>query len=343
MPNLAFLHLSKNNFSGNFPPLLQNCSELIFLDLAMNEFNGGLPVWIADLVNLRFLQLNHNMFYGNIPANITSLVLLQQFSLASNNISGPIPSSFSKLIAMTLKHLPRLDSGLIEGSDTTPADILSVVMKWQELKFRGTAVTDMVSIDLSLNHLTGEIPDEITSLNGLLSLNLSQNHLSQKIPVKIGDMKSLESLDLSRNNISGEIPTSLSDLTYLSSLDLSYNNLAGRIPTGRQLDTLYAEDPSLYNGNSRLCGLPLQRNCLGNSPPEHEKKQRSENAHDPVIFFYIGLTSGFVVGLWLVFCALLFKMAWRHAYFRLFNKLCDKLSVFVVVTWGWINTKATAS
>lgn len=201
----------------------------------------------------------------------------------------------------------------------------------------------MVSIDLSLNHLTGEIPDEITSLNGLLSLNLWWNHLSQKIPVKIGDMKSLESLDLSRNNISGEISTSLSDLTYLSSLDLSYNNLAGRIPIGRQLDTLYAEDPSMYDGNSRLCGPPLQRNCSGNSPPEHVNQQRSENSYDPVIFFYIGLTSGFVVGLWLVFCAFLFKRAWRYAYFRLFDELCDKVYVFVVVTWGRINTKATAS
>ncbi|VAI53732.1 hypothetical protein VPH35_108651 [Triticum aestivum] len=342
MPNLAFLHLSNNSFSGSFPPLLQNCANLFSLDLAMNEFDGALPVWIGDLVNLRFLQLNHKMFYGHIPANITSLVLLQLFSLASNNISGSIPSSLSKLIAMTLKHPPRLESMLFKG--THAVDILSVVMmKQQELKFRGDAVINMVSIDLSLNHLTGEIPDEITSLNGLLSLNLSWNHLSHKIPVKIGDMKSLESLDLSRNNISGEIPTSLSDLTYLSSLDLSYNNLAGRIPTGRQLDTLYAEDPSMYDGNSRLCGPHLQRNCSGNSPLERRNQQRSENAYDPVMFFYIGLTSGFVVGLWLVFCALLFKRAWRHAYFRLFDKLCHKVYVFVVVIWGRINTKATAS
>ena len=343
MPNLAFLYLSNNNFSGNFPPLLQKCSELTFLDLAMNKFDGALPVWIGDLVNLRFLQLNNNMFYGDIPANITSLVLLQQFSLASNNISGSIPSSLSKLIGMTLKHLPRLESRWTENRfQRLPVDILSVVMKQQELKFSGNAVIDMVSIDLSLNHLTGEIPDEITSLKGLLSLNLSWNHLGQKIPVKIGDMKSLESLDLSRNNISGEIPTSLSDLTYLSFLDLSYNNLAGRIPIGRQLDTLYAEDPSMYDGNNRLCGPTLQRNCSGSSPPEHGNQQRSENSYDQLMFFYIGLTSGFVVGLWLVFCAFLFKRAWRYAYFCLFDELCDRVYVIVVVTWGRINTKAAA-
>ncbi|XP_044953887.1 receptor-like protein 30 [Hordeum vulgare subsp. vulgare] len=344
MSGLQFLYLSNNNFSGNFPALLQNCSELTFLDLAMNKFGGALPVWIGDLVNLRFLQLNHNMFNGDIPASITSLVLLQQFSLASNNISGSIPSSLSKLRAMTLKHLRRLDSRWSESSIILqlPVDILSVAMKQQELKFSGDAVINMVSIDFSLNQLTGEIPDEITSLNGLLSLNLSLNHLSNKIPVKIGDMKSLESLDLSRNNISGEIPTSLSDLTFLSSLDLSYNNLAGRIPAGSQLDTLYAEDPSMYDGNSRLCGRPLHRNCSGNSPPGYGNQQRGENAYDPVMFFYIGIASGFVVGLWLVFCAFLFKRAWRYAYFRLIDELCDKVYMFVVVTCGRINTKAIA-
>uniref|UniRef100_A0A0E0BKB0 Uncharacterized protein n=1 Tax=Oryza glumipatula TaxID=40148 RepID=A0A0E0BKB0_9ORYZ len=42
------------------------------------------------------------------------------------------------------------------------------------------------------------------------------------------------------------------------------------------------------------------------------------------MFFYFGLVSGFVVGLWVVFCAILFKRSWRVAYFRQFDKLYDK-------------------
>jgi Leucine-rich repeat (LRR) protein len=148
------------------------------------------------------------MFYGDIPVSVTNLILLQHLSLASNNISGSIPSSLSKLIAMTLEHPGRLGSEwyLQEGRNK---NVLSLVMKQQELRYGASAVNEMVGIDLSLNHLTGGIPDEITNLKGLLNLNLSWNHLSGNIPMKIGDMKSLESLDLSRNNLSGEIPSSV--------------------------------------------------------------------------------------------------------------------------------------
>lgn len=338
MPSMEFLILTNNNLSGNFPSWIQNCSKLLFLDLAVNKFYGTLPASIGELLNLRFLLLNHNMFYGDIPANITNLILLQYFSLASNNISGSIPSSLSKLIAMT----QRLGTDWYV-EDEMNKDFLSVVMKRQDLKYDIHTILRMFGIDISLNHLTGGIPDEITSLNGLFTLNLSWNHLSGKIPTNIGALISLESLDLSSNNLSGEIPTSLSDLTYLSSLGLSYNNLVGRIPTGRQLDTLYAENPSMYSSNNGLCGPPLKKNCPGNNALEHGDQQRRENGYDPVVFFYFGLTAGFVAGLWIVFCALLFKRAWRNAYFRLFDKLHDNVYVFVVVTWGMITSKTTTS
>ncbi|XP_037425069.1 LRR receptor-like serine/threonine-protein kinase GSO1 [Triticum dicoccoides] len=341
MPSMEFLILSNNNLSGNFPSWIQNSSQLVFLDLAVNKFYGTLPMWIGELVNLRFLLLNHNMFYGDIPANITNLIQLQYFSLASNNISGSIPSSLSRLIAMTLEHPQRWTRWYVQ--EVINKDILSVVMKRQNMKYDIYRINEMYGIDISLNHLTGGIPDEITSLNGLFTLNLSWNHLSGKIPTNTGDMKSLESLDLSRNNLSSENPTSLSDLTYLSSLDLSYNNLVGRIPTGRQLDTLYAENPSMYSGNNGLCGPPLKKNCPGNNALEHGDQQRRENGYDPVVFFYFGLTAGFVAGLWIVFCALLFKRAWRSAYFGLFDKLHDNVYVFIVVTWGMITSKTTTS
>jgi hypothetical protein len=220
-------------------------------------------------------------------------------------------------------------------------EVWPVVMKRQELKY-GFGIFDVVGIDLSLNQLVGGIPDGISSLNGLMNLNLSWNQLSGEIPAKIGLMKSIESLDLSRNNLSGEIPTSLSDLTYLSFLDLSYNNLEGRIPPGSQLDTLYMENPSIYSGNIGLCGPPLGRNCSGDNVPEHENPQRRGKFSKPVLFFYFGLGSGFLAGLWIVFCALLFKKAWRVSYFRLFDKVYDNAYVFVVVTLGKMKGKATS-
>ncbi|TVT96835.1 hypothetical protein EJB05_57910, partial [Eragrostis curvula] len=205
-------------------------------------------------------------------------------------------------------------------------------MKRQERKY-GVGIFQMVGIDLSHDHLTGGIQEEITSLSGILNLNLSWNQLSGLIPEKIGAMKSMESLDLSWNNLSGEIPPSLSELTYLSYMDLSHNNLTGRIPQGRQLDTLYTENPSMYDGNSGLCGPPLQRNCSGNIAPEKMNQNTSER--DPnQLFFYLGLGSGYIAGLWVVFCALLFLKVWRIAYFRLSDKIYDKVYVYMIVIWG---------
>ena len=116
----------------------------------------------------------------------------------------------------------------------------------------------MMSIDLSSNNLSGEIPEEITTLDALVNLNLSWNCFSGVVPNKIGEMQLLESLDLSRNNLSGKIPASLSNLTFLSYLDLSYNNLTGRIPSGQQLDTSFKKkDSSLIRcmQQTHLCTL----------------------------------------------------------------------------------------
>ncbi|KAF7087648.1 hypothetical protein CFC21_090816 [Triticum aestivum] len=343
--SLVYLLLSNNNFSGKFPSSVRNYSRLAFLDLSRNNFYGTLPSWIGELVNLKYLQLSHNLLHGDIPPNVTNLYCLRHLNLARNSISGVIPSSLSKLTAMTQANSTKHGSDKSCTSNnygTMKKEIWLVVMKRQELKY-GTGFFDVLSIDLSLNKLVGRIPDELTSLNGLLNLNLSWNHLSGQIPAEIGAMKSIESLDLSRNNLYDEIPTSLSNLTYLSSLDLSYNNLTGRIPLGNQLDTIYSENPSIYAGNIGLCGPPLERNCSGNNGLEHMNQQTSEKVYEPLLSLYFGLGSGFVAGLWVVFCSLLFNKTWRVSYFRLFDKLYDNAYVFVVVTWGMINDKETTS
>ncbi|GFQ08618.1 phytosulfokine receptor 1 [Phtheirospermum japonicum] len=129
----------------------------------------------------------------------------------------------------------------------------------------------LVNLDLSSNHLVGDIPPELTNLTGLIGLNMSNNHLGGRIPRKIGDMQSLESLDLSSNNLSETIPESLSKLTSLSHLNLSNNDLSRRIPTGPQLQTL--NNPSIYESNPGLCGDPLLKKCRINyeTPPNVEK------------------------------------------------------------------------
>ncbi|CAL5059655.1 unnamed protein product [Urochloa decumbens] len=297
MPRLRSLLLNNNEFSGKFPSWIQSLSILTLLDLSWNKFYGTLPMGIGGMTNLRFLDLSHNMFHGDIPVNITHLRQLQLLNLADNNISGSIPQSLSNLMAMKKTHPPSPKPDWYVGwVNNDFQGILSAVMKHQEHKYDAESIAYMVGIDLSINRLTGGIPDEITSLDGLIYLNLSRNCLRGNIPEKIGAMELVESVDFSWNSLSGEIPGSLSDLTFLSTLDLSYNNLSGKIPSGHQLETVYDGNPSMYDGNDSLCGPPLQRNCSGNSDPEHGDEEAGGKISEPM-FFYFGLLSGFVVGL----------------------------------------------
>uniref|UniRef100_R7WFS5 Putative LRR receptor-like serine/threonine-protein kinase n=1 Tax=Aegilops tauschii TaxID=37682 RepID=R7WFS5_AEGTA len=318
---LGFLLLSNNKFSGKFPPFLENCTMLSFFDLARNRFSGTLPMWIGNLGELQFLRLSNNMFHGHIPNTITSLRKLYHLNLAANGISGSIPHHLSNLIAMTTPYV-EVPGTVVAGFQDIVGD-MPVIFKRRELKYKGVGVLEISSIDFSCNRLTGKIPEEITTLGGLINLNLSWNQLNGGLPNKVGGMQALESLDFSNNDILGGIPSSWSNLTYLSILDLSYNHPAGIIPSGGQLDTLYTENPSIYNGNIGLCGPILHKSCSVNNNASHPDHQQRR----------------FVAGLWVVFCALLFKKAWRIAYFRFFDKVYDKAYVFIVVTWGRLARK----
>ncbi|XP_060675889.1 putative receptor-like protein 8 [Ziziphus jujuba] len=119
----------------------------------------------------------------------------------------------------------------------------------------------LCGLDLSSNKLTGDIPQQLPTLQGLQFVNLSGNFLKGSIPNNISNMKSLESVrvgDLIRK-ARGRIPPGISSLTYLSSLDLSYNNLSRKIPSNTQLQSF---DASSFIGNE-LCGPPLPMNCEG--------------------------------------------------------------------------------
>ncbi|KAL6843002.1 hypothetical protein ACP4OV_027315 [Aristida adscensionis] len=329
MREMAFLDLSNNSLSGEFPFFIQNCTYIKFIDLAGNKFSGRLPLWIGNLLSLRLLRLSHNKFFGNVPENITSLVCLQYIDLAHNDISGSLPGFLSNFKAMRRTYYAEdysSDVAFCFDGDLHEFQLVSLaaVMKGQERNYGSIDRifnTKVMSIDLSSNYLSGEIPGEIIALDALVNLNLSWNHFTGTVPNRIGAMQSLESLDLSRNKLSGEIPSTMPKLTFLSFLDLSYNNFTGRIPSGQQLDTLYAENPSMYNGNIGLCGPPLQINCSSTGASKRHDLIRIAEVDSGEKFFYLGLVCGFFTGILVVFCTLLFKKGRRVAHFCLLDNI----------------------
>ncbi|KAL9454365.1 hypothetical protein AB3S75_009870 [Citrus x aurantiifolia] len=320
---IRFLVLSNNHLSGEIPPSLKNCSLMDSLDLGENQLSGNIPAWIGEsMPSLSILRLRSNHFNGTIPSELCKLSALHILDLSHNNLSGPIPHCVGDFSAMKVKPP---DTEIYQGS-------LQVAIKGTQYVYQQTLY--LVNLmDLSRNNLSGEMPVELTSLLHLGTLNLSGNQLVGKIPTQIGKLEWLESVDLSRNKLSGSIPPSMVSIRFLSFLNLSFNNLSGEIPTANQFQTLI--NPSIYEGNLALCGVPLPKRCseIDGTPqiPGADEDKEDENGHDKLwLFVSVGL--GFIMGFWGVCGTLIIKKSWRYAYFQFFDKIKDQLLTFLALS-----------
>ncbi|KAK6922107.1 Leucine-rich repeat-containing N-terminal, plant-type [Dillenia turbinata] len=117
---------------------------------------------------------------------------------------------------------------------------------------------NLQNLDLSNNNLSGPIPSQIaTWLPYLVTLDFSSNSLSGSIPPEIAGCNFLNTLDLSDNQFSGVIPYGIGRLDRLKKLSLADNDLSGAIPSD-----LSKFDASGFTGNN-LCGKPLGSKCGG--------------------------------------------------------------------------------
>ncbi|KAK8300609.1 hypothetical protein V6Z11_D05G399000 [Gossypium hirsutum] len=341
--SLEMLSLRGNKFSGVLPSSLQNCAELKF----DNELSGEIPMRISQkLSSLVFLSLQGNQFRGRIPHQLCGLKYLHILDLSVNKISGTIPPCLNNFTSMVKQvSLDRrlehhiLDTGprvlSLEGVYSEPIWIIQVryideaLLTWKGTKQSYPELGLLLAIDLSCNKLTGEIPEELSSLQELVVLNLSRNHFNGKILQKIGHIRQLEVLDLSRNKFSGNIPTSLSELTFLSNLNLSYNDLSGKIPASTQLQSFA---PSSFSHNRGLRGPPISPNCSMVEPPPGKAAVGSEEDCDEFMkWFYTSMGLGFAVGFW-GFCSVVFsKRSWRHSYYRYMDNAKDWVYVTFVL------------
>ncbi len=82
--------------------------------------------------------------------------------------------------------------------------------------------TDLLTLDLSSNNLTGALQAEVRHLTQLRILNLSHNAFTG-VPAEVGQLKNLEYLDLSHNQLTG-LPYELGNLSNLKELVLTGNN-----------------------------------------------------------------------------------------------------------------------
>ncbi|ESW23416.1 hypothetical protein PHAVU_004G044900 [Phaseolus vulgaris] len=325
LQSILWMQLNSNNFSGEIPSL-SLCKRIRFIDFGDNNLEGTLQT-LLELDHLEVLLLGGNRIRGSIPTSLCNILSLKLLDFSSNNITGEIPQCIGDINEMSY-----VEFGVDYTFFGTSAPLIfhdSGIGKFYDLPII------FKSIDISDNHLTGEIPQSITSLVGLIALNLSRNNLTGFIPDSFGRLVNLESLDLSRNHLHGRIPSSFSQLHFLTVLNLSFNNLTGLVPVGPQLDTF---DNSSYVENIGLCGLPLENQCPGDVIPPRGRVEKNE---DQVLSFefYLSLGLGFCVGFWSVCGTLMVKSSWRRAYFQLFITVSDWMYATVVIFTARVKTR----
>lgn len=140
-------------------------------------------------------------------------------------------------------------------------------------------LTQLVTLSLRFNALSGSLPPDLWSLTNLRNLYLQSNQFSGPIPSFLFSLKNLVRLSLASNNFSGPISSDFSKLNRLGTLYLEKNQLIGEIPNldfpglvqfnvsdnllvGNIPEKLSSMPESAFVGNA-LCGRPL-KSCNGN-------------------------------------------------------------------------------
>ena len=135
--------------------------------------------------------------------------------------------------------------------------------------------------------LIGEIPPAIGKLTNLVSLDLSWNNISGSVPAFLSNLKKLWFLDLSFNKLSGTIPASFSTFPEIIGIDLSRNQLTGSIP--ESFGHFQGTVPTLVLSHNKLSGeIPAS---LGNMNFARILISRNNFSGSALMFFKASKTS----------------------------------------------------
>ncbi|KAH9764165.1 Amino oxidase domain-containing protein [Citrus sinensis] len=220
---LARLHLDANYCTGEIPKSLSNCSPLEGLYMSDNNLYGNIPAWLGNLSSLNDIMMAINHLQGPIPLEFCQLNYLEILDLSENNISGTLPSCSSH--------------------STIQQVHLSKNMLYGPLKY-GTFFnrSSIVTLDLSYNSFSGNIPYWIERLTRLRYLILANNNLEGEVPNQLCRLKQLRLIDLSNNNLFGQIPGCLDN----TSLHNNGDNDGSSAPTfNPNRTTTYFVGPSI--------------------------------------------------------------------------------------------------
>ncbi|RZB46877.1 putative inactive leucine-rich repeat receptor-like protein kinase isoform C [Glycine soja] len=206
--SLQVLDLSSNFIFGAIPQKLSTMVKLHALTLDDNYFNTTMPDWFDSLSNLNILSVKSNGLKGSFPSSLCKIKTLEVISLSHNELSGELPD----LGSLTGLHVLDLRENHLES----------------ELPLFPKSV---VTVLLSNNSFSGDIPKQFGELDQLQHLDLSSNHLSKTPPSTLFSSPKISYLNLANNVLSGALQDKLSCGGKLGFVDISSNKLSGGLPS----------------------------------------------------------------------------------------------------------------
>ncbi|OWM85811.1 hypothetical protein CDL15_Pgr012061 [Punica granatum] len=209
-PQLVYLILSNNHFSGQLRISFFQNSLVGFIDIANNDFDGPLPI---PPPSLWYFSIANNKFSGEISHHLCDATLLDMVNLSNNSLNGSIPHCFINLNASALD----LRTNKLVGHIP---DIFA-----PENKLR--------TIRLSQNRFGGALPQSLANCKNLEVLDVSENELEGRFPYWLDTLPNIQVFVLRSNKFHGPLDSSKRtnlSFPHLRIFDISNNSFHGPLP-----------------------------------------------------------------------------------------------------------------
>ncbi|KAL9235628.1 hypothetical protein vseg_010372 [Gypsophila vaccaria] len=188
MAELRQVFLDENGFTGIEFPFLENLPSLQSFSVDDNPLETwSIPPSLSNSSSLEEFLASNSSLNGSIPDIFGSLPSLNSLRLSYNDLTGSLPKSFR---GSSLRNLwiNNQKSGLSGGLFVLDS-MFGLVQVWVHHNAFSGQIPDLSNcvnlfdIQLRDNHLTGIIPNSITTLPNLLNVSLQNNKFQGPMPV----------------------------------------------------------------------------------------------------------------------------------------------------------------